>query len=152
MKVYSAIIELLNANNITFDEIEHTEVFTSEQAAKIRGMDISMGAKALIFHADKNPVLFVIPADKKLNLSKVKKTLGIKNLAMTPREEVFSLTGLTVGCIPPFGSLLKMKYYFDINFLYKDKIAFNPGLHTKSVIMKARDLINLEQPELLEIC
>lgn len=151
MSVYTEITKLLKMHKAIYTELEHAEVYTSAQAAAVRGVSKSIGAKALIFNADKEPVLFILPADKILNIKSIKKVLGIKNLALASKEEVFTLTGLQVGCIPPFGSLFKIKCYYDSAFTKKDKVAFNPALHTKSVIMNASDLIRIENPEFLDI-
>ncbi|MES2345326.1 MAG: YbaK/EbsC family protein, partial [Chlamydiota bacterium] len=56
--------------------------------------------------------------------------------------------GLQVGGIPPFGNLLNIETFFDAEIAKLDKLAFNCGLRTESIIMKSADLIALVGPEL----
>ena len=56
--------------------------------------------------------------------------------------------GLIIGGIPPFGSLLGLDTYFDHYIESKDNIAFNCGLATESIVMKADDLIRIVNPKL----
>ena len=46
---YEAIIRLLDKAHIAYEKFEHEPVFTSEQAAAVRGTSLSQGAKALLF-------------------------------------------------------------------------------------------------------
>lgn len=151
MTVHQKILELLANNSIEYKLIEHEPVYTSEQAAQIRDSDISMGAKALVFYADKQPIILVVPGDQKANLSKVKKNLHIKDLRMATREQVEQLTTLKPGSIPPVGKAMGIKSYYDTSFSSKDKVAFNAGSLTISVIMNAKDLIELENPTLADL-
>ncbi len=94
MTVLEKIQELLDDNHVNYTLTEHEPVHTSEEAAKVRGTTLSQGAKALIFFADKKPLLIVVPGDKRANLKKFKKTFSIKDLRMASPEEVTQLTGL----------------------------------------------------------
>ena len=151
MTVFDNIICLLNEKGVKHTVIEHEPVYTSEQAARIRDTDISMGAKALICYADKSPVLLVVPGDKKADFKKYKQTFGVKDLRMATPTEVLELTGLEVGSIPPVGKALGLPSYYDSSFGEKDYVSFNAGSHTSSVKMKASDLIGIEDPVLADI-
>ena len=151
MSVLEKILNLFKEAGVPFEKYEHEPVFTSEEAAKIRNTDISMGAKALVFYADSKPVLLVVPGDKKADSKKFKKAFGIKDLRMAAPEEVLSLTGLKVGSIPPVGKAMNLPSYFDESFKLKDKVAFNAGMHTVSIVMTAKDLIRAENPKILDL-
>ena len=114
-------------------------MYTSKDAAKIRDTDMSMGAKALVFYADKHPILLVLPGDKKVNFRKVKHTFGIKDLRMATKEEVTELTGLEVGAIPPVGQAMRIKSYYDVSIAGKEKVAFN-------AVVQVDDLLKAEVP------
>jgi Ala-tRNA(Pro) deacylase len=140
------IKKLLDEAHIVYELLEHDPVYTSEEAARIRDSNLSMGAKALVLFGDKQPLLVVVPGDKKLNMKEFKRIFGIKDLRMATPDEVFSLTGVKVGAVPPVGKALNLKSYYDESFKSKDKVAFNAGMHTVSIIMQAADLIRLEDP------
>lgn len=145
--VLEKIEELLNKAKVEYKRIDHEPVYTSEQAAKIRDSDIRMGAKAIVCYADNNPVLIVVPGDKKINFGKFKRLFGVKDLKMAQPSEVIDITTLEVGAIPPVGKSMNLQSYYDKSFQQKDKVAFNAGSHTTSIIMKARDLIEVEKPK-----
>ena len=65
---------------------------------------------------------------------------------MAAREEVYNLTGLEVGSIPPVGKALNLQSYYSDDFKQKDMVAFNAGMHTVSIKMKASDLLKVEEP------
>ena len=64
--VFERIEELLNARGVAFEVLRHEPVYTSEEAAEIRGTPLASGAKALVCKADGRFVMFVIPADRRL--------------------------------------------------------------------------------------
>ena len=146
MTILDKIIKLFDEAGILYEKLEHEPVYTSEDAAKIRDTGLSMGAKALILFADKKPVLVVVPGDKRLDFNKFKKLVSIKDLRMAAREEVYNLTGLEVGSIPPVGKALNLQSYYSDDFKQKDMVAFNAGMHTVSIKMKASDLLKVEEP------
>lgn len=140
------IILLLKESNVQFEAYEHEPAHTSQEAARIRNTDLSMGAKALIFIADKNPILVVCPGDKKVDTKIFKSLFGIKDIVLATPEKVTELTTLKIGSIPPIGKALNLKSYFDVSFREKDDVVFNAGSLTFSVKMKASDLIKVEEP------
>src|SRR3989344_1737448 len=146
MGVFDKIISLLKSSGVSYELLEHKPVYTSLDASSIRDTNLSMGAKALVFMADKKPILVVLPGDKKVDTSIFKKSFGIKDFRMASKEEVKEITSLEVGAIPPLGSALNLASYFDEIFKEKDMMAFNAGSHTKSIKMKAADLLDIEKP------
>ncbi|MBI4065324.1 aspartate--tRNA ligase [Candidatus Gottesmanbacteria bacterium] len=137
--VYTQIVELLKSQNISFTPYKHEAVFTSEEAAKVRGTDIHQGAKALVMFADKNPLMIVLPADQKADTKMLKDLYKIRDLRMATVVEVESLTGTHIGAVPPFGNLFDLPVYMDEGLRDNKEIAFNAGLHTKSIKMKEAD-------------
>ena len=50
--VHQQILDLLNQNNIEFRHLHHEETPTSEDSARVRGVDISTGGKALLLYLE----------------------------------------------------------------------------------------------------
>src|SRR4030095_2396052 len=98
----------LQEKSIPFEVLRHAPVFTSEEAAAVRGTPLASGAKALICRADDRFLMIVLPADRKLASKAVRQAAGIKSLRFASREEVEQLTALKPGSIPPFGSLFHL--------------------------------------------
>ncbi len=145
-QVFDEILTLLNENGIPHEVLEHEAVYTSAEAARVRGTGLNQAAKALLFQADGKPLLLVVPGDKRVDTGGFKKRFKVKNLRMATREEVERLTGLTPGAIPPLGSVLGLPTYLDETLLEKETVVFNAGSHTRSIRMSPRDLSALVQP------
>lgn len=149
--VLEKIKKILDKAGVFYEVLEHEPVYTSRDAAKIRDVDPSMGAKALVLVADGKPILVVVPGDKKLDFKKFKASYRIKDLRMASADEVKEITTLEIGSIPPLGKALGLKSYYDESFLHKEKVAFNAGLHTTSIIMGALDLVEVEKPKISDL-
>jgi len=146
--VFARIEELLNARGVAFDVLRHEPVYTSEQAAAIRGTPLASGAKALVCKADDRFVMFVIPADRRLASREVRRARGWRKLRFADRDEVERLTGLEPGSIPPFGSLFGLPTLCDDRLGENETINFNAGDHRVSVSMRYDDYVRVESPEL----
>ena len=144
--VFDKIKNLLDENKVVYELIEHKPVFTSEDAAKIRGSSLSLGAKALIMNADKKPIMIVVPGNKKVDTSVFKKLYSIKDLEMAKPEEVKNISGVEIGAVPPLGNLFKIPLYFDQTIVDNETVFFNAGSHSKSISMKGSDLERVTKP------
>lgn len=146
--VFQRIEKLLSKHRVAFDVLRHEPVYTSEQAASVRGTPLASGAKALICRGDDQMVMFVVPADRRLASKEVRRLKGWRKLRFATADEVQQLTGLTPGCIPPFGSLFKMPTLCDSRLSENVTINFNAGDHAISVSMRYEDYVRVEKPEL----
>src|SRR5216683_2495512 len=133
--VFDRLNSWLQGGGISFTVLRHEPVYTSEQAAAVRGTPLASGAKALVVRAGEDFVLLVLPADRKLDSRKARTGLGVKNVRFASREEVEQFTGLQPGSIPPFGSLFGLKTYCDPDLGLNASINFNAGDHAISVQM-----------------
>jgi Ala-tRNA(Pro) deacylase len=131
--------------------MEHEAVFTSEQAALVRGTPLASGAKALICKANDDFQMFVMPANLKLFTRGVRKALGIQRLRFASKEELLELTGLAPGCVPPFGSLFGLPTWCDLRLADQPRINFNAGDHTISIGIDFSDYTRIESPKLSNI-
>ena len=144
--VFDRLHHLLGDADVRFDVLEHEPVYTSEQAAEVRGTSLASGAKALICKADGTMVMFVLPANLRLCSKSVRKNLGIRSLRFATRDEVQTLTGLQPGSIPPFGSLFELPTYCDQLLAQQPRINFNAGDHARSISMTYADYARVEEP------
>jgi Ala-tRNA(Pro) deacylase len=148
MSVFEKVCGLLASQSIVFDVLRHAPVFTSEEAAAVRGTPLASGAKALICKTDEKFVMIVLPADRKLASKAVRKAEGIKSLRFASREEVEKLTSLAPGSIPPFGSLFGLETWCDERLAEHPRINFNAGDHAVSISMTYAAYLTAEQPKL----
>jgi aspartyl-tRNA synthetase len=143
--IFEKITDLLNKSNIEYEIIEHKPVYTSEEAAKVRGTSLDQGCKALICKTEKGFVQACVSGAKEIDLHKLKDVLNTKKIELATAEEVKELSGLSIGAVPPFGNLFQIEVYLDNSVLKNEHIAFNAALHTKSIRMKAKDLVKATQ-------
>lgn len=144
--VFERLESKLTDAGVAFDISHHEPVFTSEEAARIRGATLASGAKALVCKADNDFVMIVMPADCKLDGKRVRKSAGVKSLRFATAEEVNELTGLKPGSIPPFGSLFTLPTWCDQRLREQVRINFNAGDHAISINMAFADYQRVESP------
>lgn len=146
--VFDRVEDLLKRQGILFQVLRHEPVYTSEEAARVRGTALASGAKALVCKGDALFVMFVVPADRKLDSHAVRRAKGWRKLRFATREEVLEITGLAPGSIPPFGSLFNLATLCDQRLGDNEVINFNAGDHGISVSMRYADYLQAERPEL----
>jgi Ala-tRNA(Pro) deacylase len=146
--VFERVDNLLKQEGIAFRVLRHEPVYTSEEAARVRGTPLASGAKALVCKGEAGFVMFVVPADRKLDSHAVRRAKGWRKLRFATREEVVELTGLMPGSIPPFGSLFALPTFCDQRLGENEVINFNAGDHGISVSMRYADYLQVEQPQL----
>jgi prolyl-tRNA editing enzyme YbaK/EbsC (Cys-tRNA(Pro) deacylase) len=145
-----AIKKFLEENNILYEYKEHEEVRTSEEAAKARGEDIRIGAKAMILKADDKFIMLVLSSAKKIDSKKVKEMLGAKSLRFATPEEVNQLTGCVPGGVPPFANIFGIELIVDRTIPQNEFMAFNAGERTKSLKLKTKGYLELLKPRIEE--
>lgn len=147
--VLERVVAALRGAGIEFTQMHHASVFTSAEAAAIRGTTLHSGAKALILKGEESFLMVVLPADMALDSTAVRKLLGVKRMRFATKEEVSEITGgLTPGSIPPFGSLFNLATICDERLAENERINFNAGSHSDSVQMAYRDYAAYESPRI----
>lgn len=149
--VFDRLQALLRASDIQYEVLRHAPVYTSEEAAAVRGTTLASGAKALICRADDRFSMFVIPADRRLASKHVRRAAGIRSFRFATIVEVHELTGLAPGSIPPFGSLFELPTCCDERLAACDRINFNAGDHTISISLAFTDYLRVEKPQMAKL-
>jgi Ala-tRNA(Pro) deacylase len=144
--VFERVERLLKVNGVAFTVLRHKAVYTSEEAARIRGTPLASGAKALVCKGDERFVMFVVPTDRKLDSRSVRRDQGWRKLRFASLEEVAELTGLAPGAIPPFGSLFSLPTLCERRLGENESINFNAGDHSISVSIRYDDYLRVERP------
>ena len=147
--IFDRLHAWLEQRGVPCTVLRHEPVFTSEQAAAVRGTSLASGAKALVVKAGDKFLMLVLPADRKLDSKKARAGLGVKGLRFATCEEVEQLTGLQPGSIPPFGSLFGLPTYCDPALADNPSINFNAGDHAISLQMTYADYAAAERPTVL---
>jgi nondiscriminating aspartyl-tRNA synthetase len=144
--IRNEIIRLLKHQGIPFEHRVHEATPTSEDSARVRGTKLEEGVKAIILRGKQSKKNFQLnlPSHLKLDMKAVSDLVGEKCEFEEPAI-ILERFGLVIGGVPPFGNLLNLDTYFDQRILNGEKVAFNCGLQTESIVMPAQDLVTLTQ-------
>ena len=142
LAVFDRIIDLLTGQKLAYELYEHEFVHHSEDAAKIRDTKLEEAAKALVLCAqnggEKIFFMCVVSGHRRLDLKRIKEIVGSKNVSLAHPDDVLRITGLRIGTVPPFPSLLELDGYCDAGVLENSHVVFSAGSHYKSIRMPAQ--------------
>lgn len=139
----------LRARGLSYRRVDHPAVRTSEEAARVRGTDLQIGGKSLVMKigdSDRFGV-FALRADQRSHGRSIRKALGVSRLRFATAAELLRLTGLTPGCVPPFGRpIFDLELYVDEALARQQEIAFTAGSHTCSLVMGTASWLDAAAP------
>lgn len=104
-RVKTYITDYLDSRNMPYRiKLHKRPVFTSEDAARERGVRLSQIVKTMLLKDKEGCTLVaVLPGHKKLNLKKLRKISGQKSLDFMDRKAIEKQLGVVVGALAPFG-------------------------------------------------
>ena len=146
MNVPEEIKKLLDSKNTKYKFFEHAPTPTSEIAAKIRGVPLETGAKAMILRSKGNFFMCVLRANNKIDFKKMKVILNTNSVSFATADEVKNVAHCIPGAVPPFGNIFNMPVYCDKKLFNNEIINFNAGLQTASIQMKVEDWKSIVNP------
>jgi prolyl-tRNA editing enzyme YbaK/EbsC (Cys-tRNA(Pro) deacylase) len=146
--VLERIRSWLTAEGVAFREVHHEPTRTSEDSARARGEDLRVGGKALVIKVDAVFRLFVLSAERKLDSTAIKQRFAARKTRFATPEELAELAGLVPGSVPPFGQpILPFPLFVDTSVFENERIAFNAGSLTDSIVMAVDDYRRLAGAE-----
>ena len=147
-EVYQHIRRLLDENGIAYRTLHHEPTRTSEESARVRGEEVRVGGKALLLKTGEDFRLLVLSAARKLDSTAVKRHFSVKKVRFATADELNELTGLVPGSVPPFAKpILPFELYVDDSIIENERIAFNAGSLTDSIVMQVTDYVRIGKPE-----
>ncbi|MCB9896989.1 MAG: hypothetical protein H6825_03180 [Planctomycetes bacterium] len=149
--VFERLVAWLDTQDVAYRVRRHAAAYTSEEAAAVRGVPLSTGAKALVCKGDDGFVLCVLPADRRLHSNAVRRARRWRGLRFATEDELLALTGLRPGAVPPFGSLFSLPTLCDRDLPDNEVMNFTAGDHELSISMSPADYVRVERPELLRV-
>ncbi len=76
---------------------------TARQAAEAVGCEVSAIVKSLVFMVDDQPVIALVPGDRRLNPARLADATAGEKVRRADLDEVRQATGYAPGGTPPFG-------------------------------------------------
>jgi Cys-tRNA(Pro) deacylase len=86
---------------------------TAEASAALLGVETVRIVKSLIFAAKGEPVVALVPGDRRADMKGVAAELGVKKVRFASPEMVLEWSGFQVGAVPPVGHLHPMTILMD---------------------------------------
>jgi Ala-tRNA(Pro) deacylase len=144
--------EFLNKNGVAHQVIPHPLAFTATSvagAAHIKGKEM---AKTVVVNLDGQLALAVVPADRKVDLERLRQATGAVSAELADeREFIGDFPECEPGAMPPFGNLYGMPVYVEPHLAADPEIAFNAGSHTELIRMSYKDFERLAHPKLVDM-
>ncbi len=142
--VYHAIKAFLESSHVGFSEVRQAPTRTSEESARVRGTDRASGGKAILMKVGPAYRLFVLSGARAISSQNIKRYFGERRIRFATPDELYDLTGLVPGAVPPFGRpVLPFDHFVDVSIGSNPTIAFNAGLLTVSIIMSSADYLRI---------
>ncbi|MFA6227855.1 MAG: YbaK/EbsC family protein [Patescibacteria group bacterium] len=151
MPIPAKVKKYLDTKGIDYEELAHKTVFTAYDAAQTLKKQLKEIAKTILIEADKTHVLVVLPADKKIDMAKLKKVLGAKSVRIPDEKVMIKVLKIKPGTLSSFGRLHDMEVVVDKAMIGVKKAVVSTGSFTDSVLMKVKDFVQSEEARLVDI-
>lgn len=142
------IYQFLEEQKIKYTVIEHTPVYTVEEAEQLQLPNPEAGAKNLFLRDDKkrNYYLLTVRDALAVDLKQFQERIGSRRLSFASEEDLFAFLKLKKGAVTPFGVLndtqCAVQVYIDDYFENK-QISVHPNENDATVYLAANDLVEL---------
>jgi Ala-tRNA(Pro) deacylase len=150
MPILTRLREFLEMNKVPYSVHSHPQAYTAQEVAALAHVAGRMLAKVVMAKAGDRLIMLVMPADHRVDLERLKGTLGNDVRLATEAEFRDAFPGCEVGAMPPFGNLFGIPVYVDRSLEADEEIVFNAGTHTMTAKLAFGDFVRLTEPRMAE--
>lgn len=144
MAVPKKIINLLEKSKVRYQILRHKKVFTAFDKSQTLKVPEKIVGKTLVLKSNRELFFCLIPANKNLDLKRLKKLTGKEKIEFVSEKLIKKrIKGVKVGAVPPFGNLWKLKTFADKSLKKEKKIILNSGDWNFSIEISPKDLQKL---------
>jgi prolyl-tRNA editing enzyme YbaK/EbsC (Cys-tRNA(Pro) deacylase) len=122
-----------------------------ERAAAALGLEPGQLAKVELFRVDGESVMVIVPGDREVDISKLKKVTGGSDVSPIPNDEMSPITGYHASAVPPVGLKSEIQAYIDYNTLREDVIYTGGGEPSKILKIRSYDLVRATGGETVDV-
>lgn len=139
------VIRILDKNAINYIVKPHSQpVYTSEDAARERGVRLSQIVKTMIIISGQGiHMVALIPGNRKLDFKALRKEAGEKKLNLVNRDDVLRITGFEPGAVSPIGLKRKFKIYLDEAIMAEEFVDISSGRPDAGIELSSSELRNI---------
>jgi Ala-tRNA(Pro) deacylase len=143
--------QFLTHERVEFSVIPHPRTETTQYLAQQVHVSGDYVAKSVLLRTPPNFLLAVLPASDRIDLPRLKRQLGVRDLELATETEVTEkFPEYEVGALPPFGAQFSVPSVVDRSLTDKEEIVFDAGSHTQAVRMRYADYERIERPQVLD--
>lgn len=145
----SLVTLYLAEHHVPFEVLPHRQVFSSDQEARVLGVNADMVVKTVVLATANGYCLAVIPASCRVDLPLVRAVLGDADARLASEAELLAaFPRYELGALPPLGGLLGVPVLVDPRVLSHTTVVFAGGIETESVKARAAEVFG-EEPKLV---
>ncbi|HUN81421.1 MAG TPA: YbaK/EbsC family protein [Phycisphaerae bacterium] len=138
---------LLELRGIPFERHVHDVTYTSQELAEAEHVSGYMIAKPVIVKGWSGYAMCVVPASKRLDLTRAADALHEPEVSLAHESELARLfPGCELGAEPPVGGLFGMKTVMDRRLEQDEFLIMQSGTHSEAIKMRRRDYEDLCNP------
>lgn len=119
---------------------------TADDAANAIGCPVSAIVKSLVFMVDEEPVVALVPGDKRLDTDALAAAAGGGKVRRASLDEVRDATGYSAGGTPPFGHATELRVFADPSLKRNDPVWAAAGTPTSVFPITINALDQLATP------
>ncbi len=136
--------QFLAQEGVPYTHSIHRPAYTARDTAHVDHTPVREMAKTVVFSADGEYGIAVLPSNTYVDLEMLADSLGATLLRLATEEELLLLfPDVELGAMPAFGNLYGIPVYLDDRLAQRKMIAFNAGTHVDVVHMLTEDFMRL---------
>jgi len=134
MPVPVAVQTFLANSGQPYDVFHHARAYTAQEEAAVTHVPGRQWAKTVVCVLDGEPVLAVVPADRVVDIERLRQVSGARVARLATEGEFARLyPECEVGAMPPFGPLFHQRVFVDRVLTRVPEVVFNAGTHVDSI-------------------
>lgn len=147
MAIPASVSDFLDRHHARYAVLRHPVAYTAQEeaaAAQVPGRD---WAKVVVCVADDRPLLAVLPAPLKVDVTRLKEVTHAHALRLAREDEFKGLyTDCEVGAMPPLGPLYRQDVVVEQSLADHRDIVFEAGSHREAIRMPYAEFERLVRP------
>jgi Ala-tRNA(Pro) deacylase len=152
MPLSERLRSFLDSRHAEFTLTTHPNAFTAREVAAAEHLPAREVAKTVVIFGDGTYHMIVVPANKLVDLSEVRPTLGLAQVRLAREDELGTLfPDCELGAMPPLGTMYGFPVYLDACLAAEDTIAFNAGNHHEVIHMKTSEFRRICSPAVVSL-
>jgi Cys-tRNA(Pro)/Cys-tRNA(Cys) deacylase len=133
----------LKEHNVWYRLIDKPETIHTKDAALHTGIDLERITKSLIFLAEGQPVLVIIPGNRRVDMTKLREILKTRDIQLVPFEKAKEYSGYDPGGTPPVNHKNISRTIIEKTLVEYKTIYGGGGSRNKLIEMKPEDIVRL---------